>query len=328
MHWQPGPIFRAKWCDMAYAKTPGTIGTITEPLEIKNIGIDGKTYQIADARLSMVQGMDLKAGEKVEYKIAKQGDITLKGKINFLARKEQPATTQPAQEKTMESASPKSEPRIITGQFIEKKGVQIIIREDDEINHVYTADLDVIKIFSKTDCMVKSGDRVSIMLLKVEIRKSSTRSDRVHSVTSSRAAKRFCKRILTPKRAETSQTDAALAQINKENAEGDARIKENKEFAESLAKPPQTVPATQSPKEPEKVAQNEAKVAPAPSLAIVETAECPVELKIHLDCGSYSNFDLSAPALPIDQAIARIEADGLKAIAMMHRMMAASKKGY
>ena len=328
MHWQPGPIFRAKWCDMAYAKTPGTIGTITEPLEIKNIGIDGKTYQIADARLSMVQGMDLKAGEKVEYKIAKQGDITLKGKINFLARKEQPATTQPAQEKTMESASPKSEPRIITGQFIEKKGVQIIIREDDEINHVYTADLDVIKIFSKTDCMVKSGDRVSIMLLKVGDQEV------VHKIGPGalgdqfKTGKEILQQNLDAKRAETSQADAALAQINKENAEGDAWIKENKEFAESLAKPPQTVPATQPPKEPEKVAQNEAMALPVPSHAIVETAECPVELKIHLDCGSYSNFDLSAPALPIDQAIARIEADGLKAIAMMHRMMAASKKGY
>ncbi|MFA5208656.1 MAG: hypothetical protein WC428_08500, partial [Candidatus Paceibacterota bacterium] len=62
--------------------------------------------------------------------------------------------------------------------------------------------------------------------------------------------------------------------------------------------------------------------------APADPTECPVELKIHLDCGSYSNFDLSAPAMPIDQAIARIEADGLKAIAMMHRMMASSKKGF
>jgi len=59
-----------------------------------------------------------------------------------------------------------------------------------------------------------------------------------------------------------------------------------------------------------------------------ELAECPVELSVHLDCGSYSNFDLKAPALPIDQAIARIEADGMKSIAMMRRLMTAAKKGY
>ena len=311
-------------------KTPGTFGIVTAPLDLKNIGIDNKVLMLVDERLEMVRGMDLKAGESVEYKQVKQGPD--KGKISFIARGEKPGAAPaspgpvpPAAELTPEK--PKPESRIITGKYIEKKGQQIIVKEED-VNHVYTADLDVMKVLSAADSKVKSGDNVSVMLLKVDGKEVAHKIGPGALGEQFKSGKEILQENLDAKRAETSQTDAALAQINKENAEGDARIKENKEFAESLAKTPQTVPATQLPNEPEKVAQKEAKVAPAPSLAIAETAECPVELKIHLDCGSYSNFDLSVPALPIDQAIARIEADGLKAIAMMHRMMAASNKGY
>jgi hypothetical protein len=111
-----------------------------------------------------------------------------------------------------------------------------------------------------------------------------------------------------------------------EDAAGDARIKENADHVKELVKDtqqaPPTVPAVVPAKVPEKHQQNA-------SVTVLETlAECPVELKVHLDCGSYSNFDLTVPGLPIDQALAKIEQDGQKAIAMMHRLMAASKKGF
>jgi hypothetical protein len=60
----------------------------------------------------------------------------------------------------------------------------------------------------------------------------------------------------------------------------------------------------------------------------VPLKDCPVEVKIHLDCGSYSNFDLTVPGLPTDQALAKIEEDGMKFVALLHRLMAAAKKGY
>jgi hypothetical protein len=344
---------------MAYAmNTPGTIGAITEPLEIKNIGIDGKTYQIADARMSMVQGMDLKIGEKVEYKIAKQGDITLKGKINFLARKEQPGTTQPAQEKTMESASPKSEPRIITGQFIEKKGLQIIIKEEDNVNHVYTADLDVMKVLSAADSKVKSGDNVSVMLLKVDGKEVAHKIGPGALGEQFKSGKEILQENLDAKSAETAASSvsetpslckgceadlycpthdpkggclnaakAALETKKKEDAAGDARINENAEFAESLAKASQTVPATQPPKEPENVAQKEAMALSAPSKEILP-ATGGVELAVHVNLGNYSSFDLKVTGINGEHARQLLQQEAAPTIALVKGIIKNASKVY
>jgi hypothetical protein len=289
----------------------------------------------------------------------------------------------------MESASPKPEPRIITGQYIEKKGTQVIIKEDDGVNHVYPADLDVIKILSSSTSPVKSGDRVSVMLVKVadkevvhkigpgalgeqfrtgkEILQENI--DSMHTKPAAAAKTlpesipdipslcRGCEAVhdcpkLDPKAGCLLEVKA-LIQKAKEDAEGDQRIKENAEHAAALAKqateaPKPAVPA-QSPKEPEKVPQNEAVAVPhtlvksSPALknavpamqpedALIPEPEDsmagPVELGVHLDMGSYTNFDLKVSELTGDRAIARLEKDAMKTISMMRRLMSAAKKGY
>jgi len=70
----------------ASAYKPGTMGKITEVLDMSNIGIDGKTYMIAGARIARVRDDNPQLGDTVEYKRAGQGID--KGNIIFFTIKE------------------------------------------------------------------------------------------------------------------------------------------------------------------------------------------------------------------------------------------------
>ena len=339
---------------------PGKIGTITDPLVNKNIGIDNKILMLIDDRVAMAGKMDLKLGEKVEYKQLTQGID--KGKINFIKRADE-APAAPAQPAAppAEKHVPK-EPRNVPGKYIGRTSNTITLKEGDE-NHVYTADLDLLIYLSKPDTKVHVGDNVTVQMIDNNGTWVAKNVGPGAGDDQFKTAKEILQENLDAKKAEKEQADAALAQINKENAEGEARLKEQEEFAKQLAaknaamKAPQTAPETSkevSPKEPEKCQQKEdvtlsgtvkvpasfVKSENPPILNPVreeyvdpgepESAEPlqPVEVGVHIDMGGYTNFDLKLADISGDRARQRIENDSLKMIGVMRRLMTAAKKGY
>ncbi len=334
---------------------PGKIGIITSVLQMQNIGIDGKIYQIIEARLDRVKQDNPQIGDEVEYKISASKELTEKGKISFFAIKKR-ANTSLCADCTNDSCMTRGEEKAscrdhktekppsdlsttkgvpetqdIQVEYVSTKQVSVTLKDCAGQEQIFRADLDVIKMIVKADSPVQSGKRYKVRLIKqgeewVVARMGSY--DESFEEKPFRTGNEILKENLDQKRAETEKAQAALDQIKKENAQGDQRMQENAEHAKELAQQQTPVDAPRASAtptttiEPEKRQQNEAvKVSDA-------VAECPVELKVHLDCGSYSNFDLTVPGFPIDQAIAKIEADALKSIAMMHRLMAAAKKGY
>lgn len=392
---------------MAFApKTPPQEGQITAVLNVKNLEIDNKTFQVTDERLGMVQKMDLKIGEVVEYRISKSKDLAEKGKINFVARKtgQTTVTAPPAAAAPPAERPPVRDPVNISGKYLKKAGTTVTI-EGPEGPADIPADLDVIKILSAQPPKVNAGDVITLHLID---NNGTWVAKKIAAGTPADGIKTA--KDLLQENLEKKKADDAAAVKKKEDEAADAKMKENAQYAESLAKeqPPELpkmcgdcehlgycpthnpkggcgteaekikpkapeggiagivaatkanaerlaeasgpVPPAQPPAEPEKPAP-EATVPPqqvhpganvtvnpiqindsfreAPTQPAVEGPEdCPVGLKVHLDCGSYSNFDMTVPDMPIDRAIARIEADGVKAIALMHRLMAAAKKGF
>ncbi len=319
---------------------PGKIGIVTAPLQMKNIEIDHKVYQIVDARIDRITQDNPQIGDEVEYKISASKELTEKGKISFFAIKKRAEGNEAktelrpqVTEEWKEPATPKAVPETqdIQVEYVSKEQTKITLKDCAGQGQTFRADLDVIKMIAKTDSPVQSGKRYKVRLIKqgeewVVARMGAY--DESFGEKPFRTGSEILKENLDQKRAETEKAQAALDQIKKENAQGDQRMQENAEHAKELAQQQTPVDAPRASAtptttiEPEKRQQNEAvKVSDA-------VAECPVELKVHLDCGSYSNFDLTVPGFPIDQAIAKIEADALKSIAMMHRLMAAAKKGY
>jgi hypothetical protein len=342
---------------------PGKFGVITDPLMNKNIGIDNKILMLIDDRLGMAREMDLKLGEQVEYKQLSQGID--KGKINFIKRAEgyAPTQQQPAAEKPAPAPVSHLPPdtQDIQAEYVSKDGMTIHLKDCMGDEQKFTADLYVIKLISKENSEVQSGKKYKVRLIKQGDNWIVTKMgnfDDTFGEKPFRTAKEILQQNISEQKAEVAQADSALAQINKEIEQADARTRENVEYAKSLIGAEKPMPTTEPPKEPEKRPQNDTVTVPAGSITDSGTGtaptlpflmdpkdalpinlgpgpnapdplkECPVELKIHLDCGSYSNIDLTQPGLPIDQAIVKIEADAMKAIAMMHRLMAASKKGY
>ena len=312
---------------------PGKIGTITDPLMNKNIGIDNKVLMLIDDRLGMVQKMDLKVGQQVEYKQVSQGID--KGRINFIKLVEGSGTAIPAERMAAPIVS-KAEPAAhtppdtqdIQAEYVSKEKMAVTLKDCVGEEQTYRADLDVIKMLAKEDGPVKPGTKYKVRLVRQGDEWVVSRIgpfDETLGEKPFRTGKEILQQNLDQMQAEKTKAEAAMAQIKKEEEQAAARTKENEEYARSLVGATGAVkpmPATETPTEPEKSPQNES------STDIRPLKECPVEIKIHLDCGSYSNFDLTIPGLPVDQALAKIEQDGKKFIAVLHRLMAESKKGY
>jgi len=215
---------------MAYtAKTPGKKGTITDALNMKNIGIDNKTFQLIDERIPMVQKMELTVGERVEYRIASQGDLTVKGKINFIGRDKdapaapsQPAPIQPfVPPVSTPPAEPKREPRIIQGQYLSKTGSSVTLKDSKGNAEAWPADLDLIVFLNKPDGKVKVGDMVKVQLIDNHgewIAKLMGAFDPSIPEKPFKTAQEILKENLDDKKAEQEKADAAPAQINKEEA--------------------------------------------------------------------------------------------------------------
>lgn len=338
---------------MAYtAKTPGKKGTITDILVNKNIGIDGKTYQIVDKLLPMVQKMNYQVNDKVEYRIAAQGDLTVKGKINFIGPdKDAPAApAQPAP--VQQPAAPeyqKREPRIIQGQIMSKTGTSILLKDSEGNSEAYPADLDLITYLNKPDCKVKQLDVVKVRLIDNHgdwIAKDIGPFDPTIPEKPFKTGQEILKENLEKKQAEppvavpqgqveiVTETEAAdliargeaakMEKIRKGAEAAQEQMRKENAARKAAEQPPETLVKSQPAiKNPTPAVQPEDAAEPEQ-----EYAAGPVELGIHLDMGSYTNFDLKVSELTADRAIARLEADAMKTISMMRRLMSAAKKGY
>jgi hypothetical protein len=304
---------------------PGTIGKITDILMNKNIGIDGKIYQLVDARVDRVRQDNPQLGDEVEYKISASKELLEKGKISFFAIKKRAGTTESsAPEKT---APPKTESAIqdIQAEYVGNEQANITLKDCVGIEQRFRADLNVIKILAKTDCPVQAGKKYKFRLVQAGnewVLTNIGAFDESFGESPFKTGSEILKENLEQKQAEQQKSDSALAQIKKEEEQATARTTENQEYLKTLSGASKTMPTTE-PTEKKEIVQQNANVSVSDTVV-----ECPVELKVHLDCGSYSNFDLTIPGLPIDQAIVRVESDAKKAIAMMHRLMAEAKKGY
>lgn len=354
---------------MAYqAKTPGKKGTITDILVNKNIGIDGKTFQLIDERVPMVQKANYQIGDRIEYRVASQGDLTIKGKINFIGPdKDAPtAPKQSAPAQPSEPAAPKTpvrEPRIVQGQYMSKTGSSITLKDTKGNAEAWPADLDLIAFLNKADGKVKVGDMVKVRLLDNHgewIAKNMGPFDPTIPEKPFKTAGEILKENLDTKKADQEKADAALAQINKEETTKPSEVITETEAADLIARGEaakmqkiQKEAAEHSEKmKAENAARKAASSVESPPETLVKSQPAiknaipaiqpedastsasdehmagPVELGIRLDMGSYSSFELKVSELTADRAIARLEADAMKTISMMRRLMSASKKGY
>ena len=306
---------------------PGTIGKITDILMNKNIGIDGKIYQLVDARVDRVRQDNPQLGDEVEYKISASKELLEKGKISFFAIKKRSSAV-PAEMTAPEKVAIAKLEQVtqdIQAEYVGNEQANITLKDCVGIEQRFRADLNVIKILAKTDCPVQAGKKYKFRLVQAGnewVLTNIGAFDESFGESPFKTGSEILKENLEQKQAEQQKSDSALAQIKKEEEQATARTTENQEYLKTLSGASKTMPTTE-PTEKKEIVQQNANVSVSDTVV-----ECPVELKVHLDCGSYSNFDLTIPGLPIDQAIVRVESDAKKAIAMMHRLMAEAKKGY
>jgi hypothetical protein len=248
---------------------------------------------------------------------------------------------EPPAPKLSSFSAPKAsvESQDIQAEYVRKEQTHVFLKDCVGDEKDFRADLEVIKMLSKADGPVQPGKKYKFRLIKQRVALEKGYGDewvvsRVGTFEESFGEKPFktgndiLKENLESKQAETAKSEAALAQIKKEEAEAAARAQENQEYLKTLTEGQKPMPAPEPTTTPEKSQQNESVTLPEAPDTTGPGKECPVELKIHLDCGSYSNIDISLPGLPIDQAIAKIESDAMKSIALMHRLMAEAKKGF
>jgi len=334
----------------------------------------------------MVQKMEFKVGDSVEYKQLGQGPE--KGKINFISRTDAaPTATSTAPAETAHPAppvhhEPKPQPRILVGKYLGKVGVDVtMLFPEGEVK--CWADLEVLKILAANPPKVNVGDEIRVQMVDQGGLHLITRVGPANAGGEFKTAKQIfednIRDLYEEKRA------AAQAATDKANADGEQRMRDNEEFTRKLAEERKKAsdrcdtcghmiyesgalkckgndhildpncknyqkkemkPATPTqdiPPATEKEAPPKTFVKSAPALTsatpdlqpedlpITETPNSdvgPVELGVHIDMGSYTNFDLKISELTADRAIMRVEKDGLKTISMMRRLMTAAKKGY
>jgi hypothetical protein len=137
------------------------------------------------------------------------------------------------------------------------------------------------------------------------------------------------------KRADENKKAIAAAAAAKEKAQADQRMKDNEEYARQLAaeqkgretqKQPDAPPKVGgSTKDQEPVGQ---RVDPAPNAPQTPIMEGSVKLAVHIDLGSYSNFDLEVNQPSGDLARKLLEQESAPVIALCKRIMRDAKEGY
>ena len=341
----------------ASAFKPGTMGKITTVLEMKNIGIDGKTYMIAEARIARVRTDNPQIGDTVEYKRAGQG--VDKGNIIFLAIKERASPEKkPIDEGLDHSFDPpaaKKEPMIIAGVYEGKSGTMVSIKESDGMVHPYPADITLLDYLSKPDTAVHAGDTVSVRLVDAGGKWVAKDIGPAQKPEGFRNGKDILQENLERKQAETaanpppvkgpietiSETDAKdliargeaakMEKIQKEAAEHTEKMKaENaaRKASEPSLSDPVKVPASFVKSENPPILNPVREEFIDPGEPSEGEHIAPIEVGVHIDMGGYTNFDLKLADISGDRARQRIEGDSMKMIGVMRRLMTAAKKGY
>jgi hypothetical protein len=337
---------------------PGKKGTITAPFDAGDIiGIDGKTYQVVPERVAMVQKMELKIGDKVEYKQLGQGPD--KGKINFIAPDTDPAAAPKGEETAAPKADapPRKEPVTLVGVYISHTGSTITVKVGEKYR-VLTAELDVLKIVSvATNPKVKPGDNVTVQL--VDDGKGNMVA---HKIGPGALGEQFKtgKQLLEDNL--NSMNDEAKKRHDAETVDADKAMQDNKEMAEKMAAEHAKAVAqcercqhlsdmadgtrTCSGNDPifdPNCQHFKGKVAAATGEAakkivtqmVQEILEAPpggatggVEIGIHINLGNYSSFDLKVTGVNGDHARQLLKQESSPTIALVKGIIKDASKGY
>jgi hypothetical protein len=333
---------------MAYGKPqgppkPGKLGVITDPLMNKNIGIDNKILMLIDDRVSLAREMDFKLGEQVEYKQLTQGID--KGKINFIKRAE--GSAPPKQQAAPEKPAPTPVSHLppdtqdIQAEYVGKDGVHIVLKDCMGDEQKYRGDLEVMKLLAKADGPVQPGKKFKIRMVKQGEEWLVTRIgpfDDTFGEKPFRTAKEILQQNIDEKKAEVAQVDAALAQINKENEQADARAKEHEEYIKSLTGAEKTMPAPEPTAAPEKSPQNnntaarQALYKEVSEALVSENSDLPatggVEIGVHVNLGNYSSFDLKVTGINGDHARQLLAQEAAPTIPLVKGIIKDASKGY
>jgi hypothetical protein len=311
---------------------PGKIGIITAVLQLQNIGIDGKIYQIVDARVDRVKQDNPQIGDEVEYKISASKELTEKGKISFFAIKKRtgaPAEVPAEQPSPEKPATPKEAPAVIQNiqaEFVKRERTSITLKDCMGEEQSFRADLDVIKMLAHADSPVQPGKKYKVQLVQqgkewVVARMGSF--DESFGEKPFRTGSDILKENLDKQKAENEKAQAALAQIKKENEQGDQRIKENAETLKNPSGAEKTMPTSESTKEPEKRPQTA-------NVALPDTlpATGGVEIAVHVNLGNYSSFDLKVTGINGEHARQLLQQEAAPTIVLAKGIIQEASKGY
>ena len=137
------------------------------------------------------------------------------------------------------------------------------------------------------------------------------------------------------KRADENKKAIADANAAKEKAQSDQRMKDNEVHARQLAAEQKSAETRKQPDAPPKaggsakvqepVGQRVDPAANAPQMSIMEGS---VKLAVHIDLGSYSNFDLEVNQPSGDLARKLLEQESAPVIALCKKIMRDAKEGY
>jgi hypothetical protein len=187
-------------------------------------------------------------------------------------------------------------------------------------------------MLSKPDGPVQPGKKYKVRLVKQGEEWIITRIgpfDDTAGEKPFRTAKEILQQNIDEKKAEVAQADAALAQINKENEQVEARAKEQLEYLKSLTGADKTMTTSEPPKEHEKSPQNNTVTVPStldPTLNLPATGG--IEIGIHVNLGNYSSFDLKVTGINGDHARQLLAQEAAPTIALVKGIIKDASKGY
>ena len=306
---------------------PGHIGHVTTALyQDKNIGIDGKIYQIIDVRVDRVKQDNPQLGDEVEYKISTSKELTEKGKISFFAVKSRagaapvaPAAA-PAEPLSNPPVVQKAPPRIINVLYKSKAGTVLTVTDEMGQDCTYRGELEVLQLIAKGE-KVKPGDWVSLELVQTSNEWVAMKIGPGTKPDSFNTGKQLLQQNIDAMKQPQKETMTEL-DIAKLKAESEATIK-----AQGA---PKTVATPVPTKEPDKVPQNADNAVPdvvlhSPILAGTEIMGA-VSLKIHINLGSFCNFDLGVEGATGQHARQLLAQEAEKSIPLVANIMKEAMK--
>jgi len=249
------------------------------------------------------------------------------------------------------SAPPKTaaETQDIQAEYVRKEQTHVFLKDCVGEEKDFRADLEVIKMLSKAESPVQPGKKYRFRLIKQRVVRDNGYADewvisRVGTFEDSfgekpfKTGKEILQENIDQKKAETEKADAALAQIQKEEAEAAARAQENQDYIKTLTEGQKPMTAPEPTTTPEKSPQNEslnerqALYKELTEQVLKEDELLPatggVEIGIHVNLGNYSSFDLKVTGINGDHARQLLAQESSPTIALVKGIIKDASKGY